>query len=658
MLVRKSLIIIYELALMIALAACTPAATTVEETAAPSPIPTSSETATVGAAATPDATSTPRPTDTPIPISTDIPIPTITLPYTQLVPEEAIARIGIGSINDIALSPDGRYLAVGTSIGTYLYRMGTFEEVWSTNLSTDFLVFSSNNRFLAGTSYQGDVFLWEAESAALVQTFVPDNRNGLDRIAFSPNSNRLAYGSGNSIIIWNIQSGNVETSLIGHTGEVTSAVFITDDLLATGAWDTRVVLWDLNSGQVVRTIEDHEGEIYSLAVSPDGQTLVSSSDEQTILWDALTGDKLYTIDDLFLRPTFSSDGALLTAYNGDSIVHIWDVNNNQLFSRIDTLTSVRRVFFSLDGYLFVANRQTSAIHKVDPATGETVLRLEGFAGKVGSTVFSSDGSQLLIAGSGLGEASITLTNLDSGEVIFKQTGFTEKLIFDADISPDRSLIAAGVYGSEGVYVWETSTGELIDTFTGSWSHVEFSPDGRWLAFNSALSTVTIWDVASWQPVLDLIGPTGDLVFLPDGTTLAAVDDDSVVLYELPDGDVLQEFKGLGFILSVAFSPDGTRLAVGLDDGTVVLWDVTSNRLIYELDGHEQQVRGLDFSPSGELLASGSFDDTAILWNVKTGQPVETLSGHSNSVTSVEFSPDGTLLATGSSDGTVILWPVE
>lgn len=112
------------------------------------------------------------------------------------------------------------------------------------------------------------------------------------------------------------------------------------------------------------------------------------------------------------------------------------------------------------------------------------------------------------------------------------------------------------------------------------------------------------------------------------------------------------------IASVAFSPDGQRLASGSEDNTVRVWDVTTQSLLAELIGHSDDVYSVAFSPSGELLASCSVDGSVRIWEVATGREVMTLTGHRRSVEKVEFSPDGNTLLSASSDGTVRLWNMQ
>jgi serine/threonine protein kinase len=103
--------------------------------------------------------------------------------------------------------------------------------------------------------------------------------------------------------------------------------------------------------------------------------------------------------------------------------------------------------------------------------------------------------------------------------------------------------------------------------------------------------------------------------------------------------------------SVAYSPDGARLATGSHDGTVKIWDARTGQELLTLKGHTAEVSSVAYSPDGARLASASGDGTAKVWDARTGRELLTLKGHTAAVSSVAYSPDGARLASGCDDNT-------
>ena len=121
---------------------------------------------------------------------------------------------------------------------------------------------------------------------------------------------------------------------------------------------------------------------------------------------------------------------------------------------------------------------------------------------------------------------------------------------------------------------------------------------------------------------------------------------------LPTGAIAR--LGKGSISEIAYSPDGTRLAIATSIDAW-LYDTTTHREIALLTGHTDIVLTIAFSPDGKLLASGGMDETIRLCDAVTGKPRRVLTGHEGRVKSLAFSPDGNILASGSADKTVRLW---
>ncbi len=117
------------------------------------------------------------------------------------------------------------------------------------------------------------------------------------------------------------------------------------------------------------------------------------------------------------------------------------------------------------------------------------------------------------------------------------------------------------------------------------------------------------------------------------------------------------------LTSVAFSPDGTMLAAGVDGKTYV-WDVATRRLTATLivpGGRGQSVTSVAFSPDARTLAVSDTDDSTYLLDLATGHVIATVKDGPprarGGVYSVAFSPNGTMLAADDYNGHIYLWHV-
>jgi WD40 repeat protein len=150
-------------------------------------------------------------------------------------------------------------------------------------------------------------------------------------------------------------------------------------------------------------------------------------------------------------------------------------------------------------------------------------------------------------------------------------------------APGGALLACAVAGGN-IWLWSSVTGEEIGELRGharTAFALSFSPNGRFRASGDANGTVKLWDVASKKLQTTLTDSANNL------------EDEEAAL---------------------AFAPDSATLAVAI--GRVVqLWDVTTGQLVARLEGHDRKVTCLAFLPDGTRLASGSYDRTVLLWDV-------------------------------------------
>lgn len=166
---------------------------------------------------------------------------------------------------------------------------------------------------------------------------------------------------------------------------------------------------------------------------------------------------------------------------------------------------------------------------------------------------------------------------------------------------------------------------------------------------SANNIKQVRQLARWNS-----GALNRIIWSPDGNQLVIASATGIHFYDA------QAFQQVQFIDTndeevddIAFSLDGKLLAWSLPNGTVKLWEVSTNRELHTFVGHIFGVISLAFSPDGKLLASGSLDDTVRIWEVSGGSEQHTFT-HVWDVICIAFSPDGKLLAVGSEQTVTLL----
>ncbi|MCA9099249.1 MAG: hypothetical protein KDA36_12725, partial [Planctomycetaceae bacterium] len=194
--------------------------------------------------------------------------------------------------------------------------------------------------------------------------------------------------------------------------------------------------------------------------------------------------------------------------------------------------------------------------------------------------------------------------------------------------PDGKFLAAGLaewgQGKEisgGVQIWDAGLGKSLRTIPQEkvTRFVRFSVDGKMLASSSTLQGIKLWEVESGKLIREFPGRLGD--FSPDGLTFAsavshASEPPKIDIYHLSDGSLKKSLKSekqtdKSYVLRTEFSPNGKLLAVADWDGSVTIWDVESGEqknLFTESEG----IHALAFSPDGSQLAIGSENKRLVL----------------------------------------------
>ena len=376
--------------------------------------------------------------------------------------------------------------------------------------------------------------------------------------------NRVAVGCGyGQIYVFDVdeevEDGAREVAFLqGHTGSVHRLTATPDGKwLVSGSADWTVRVWETSTYQEVRMLAGHGAQVTDVATNLAGDRIGSVAQDGTVvLWEREPGEVAWQ----FMDNTTQSDHTISFTDSGSIVT--WATN---------------LVDVDLAGDAVVA--YTDAEYVTTQALGDQVV-VGDFEGNV------------VVDG-----------------------------IAAPFVHPDRVLdIATGggrvaSVSNTSVFLWDTRTGEAIELIEGeegdAWTAVALNPDGTILAAGNDDATVVVFDVtdpSAPEVVFDetTVGVT-DLALHPTLPIFAlAVEDGAVRLWSYEDAIEIARLAGhRDWVLSVAFSPDGSRLVSGGSDQTVRVWDVESNDELLLFNTHGHRVTAVAWSPDGTTIASAN-----------------------------------------------------
>jgi WD40 repeat protein/tetratricopeptide (TPR) repeat protein/tRNA A-37 threonylcarbamoyl transferase component Bud32 len=615
----------------------------------------------------------------------------------------------VGEVVAVALSPNGRTLAVGTGDPFYRGRsqlveagdwmnfrrrpMGLGRGLSAIGPGSSLLPFGPGGITSPDRMRTTPPLLWNADTGKPL--FPPSSGEPIWAVAFSPDGRTLVTGGGRfqkESSTWSIGSAR-----LGSYDPFTPRYRNTYDPLGRRggsgqAGSGQAQLWDVDKGKLLLSLP-HDSAVLAVAFSPDGRLVLTGSADQTAqLWNAATGQPLgkpLVHDGLVVAVAFNPDGRTILTGSQTSptqgAIHLWNADTGeQLGPPLVHSSPVLAAVFSPDGRAILTGSGDSSsgageAKLWDVATGKPLAEPLPHPGAVHSVDWSPDGRWIV---TGCADKIARIWEAIPAPAVVQLDHHETALAY----SPDGRRVLLGILAKdkkgpehcEQVSLRETSTGKLLFPLVPIGEAVEravFSPDGRkillaWKTGNNNLSVLQLLDAASGKLVGKPLQPGGSLEAVavsPDGHTIVTgtsvpyAKKGEATLWDANTGELLRTFSFEVPVLSVGFSSDGGMVAAGsgmpsTTKGETRLWDTGTGRLLHTLVC-QGPVRVVLFTPDGRTLGTAGDDHTARLWDVASGQPRCPDLAHNAAVRALAFSADGGRLLTGSDDRTAQLWNV-
>jgi WD40 repeat protein len=509
-----------------------------------------------------------------------------------------------GKIYAMALSPDGRWLAVG----------GWFP----------------------GTREESDAIrLYEFATGKLI-ALLKGHTNVVNCLAFSPDGTRLISGGGlgdDSAIIWDVEAHKPLHRLQGHKAEINGVAFTPDgQRVVTGSYDTTLRLWRVADGGLIAELKGHKDKVFRVAVNPiDGTIASGSNDGEIRLWNGATGMPIRAWMQPGSNPgslSFRTDGKSLLSgtgsYGSDNNVHVWNVADGKeilTYTRHDNIVVAAAI--SPDGKLAATGGFNGDVQIWDLQTGATKRVLRGNGAPNWAVGFSADGRRIAwgntwrshtalasnplehqlrlpARGSGLGRPE-PINEATAKDFVRARTSFGAYVLshrkggnygLDAflDHKQGNTVIASIERGSTDGYQHRTYTftpdgqsiisggdngtliaydlkGQRLGNFIGHESEVWAatpSPDGRFLVSGSADKTVRLWNLDTRELIVTLFhGIDGEWVmWTPQGYYTGSPGADKIVGWQINKGlDQLPDYVGADQLRDHLNRPDIVEQAI-------------------------------------------------------------------------------------------------
>lgn len=481
-------------------------------------------------------------------------------------------------------------------------------------------------------------------------------------MGFTADGRWLVTGSesaGGRVSIWNLSSDEDPFSLSDHRGGVLAlAISPKANRVITGGNDNTAAMIRLDTKKFQFRVSNQDS-VRAITFSPDGTWFVTASDDHRMrIWDTLTGNERLGMsqDGIVTDITVSPDNQWIASTGEDRTARVWNVATGAEIFQISLKASGSAVSFSNDGNYLVSTDQSGAIEIWDMSVIVSAQISLRFTGIVEHVQYSQDGARLAVSADNqfwllTPSEETALRERTIGNPTFTFKSNIKKLLF----SPDSKVLGLLTDAGEAA-ICNVSSCRPRTLQVSRVQSIAFSPDGQQLITSAPNGSLQAWSVSNAQfienseeqyPSGFSLATSSQFLALGSAEQIDIVGENGVEktsILEVPGKDSLLVFNG-----------NGSLLASANPAGKVDIWKLENDKFVPVSSFIKEQAASLAFNPNGTRLAVGTARNVYVM-DVASGKEVARIP-HTDIVNGVSYSPDGKYLATASSK-VLQIWETE
>ena len=554
-----------------------------------------------------------------------------------------------GAVYALAIHPDGSQLITGGRDGRVIsWDFGTGERRWTQTMggveAWDAAFPSDGQHVLVSGSQDlgGRLWLMDSSDGQIAREF--EHKDAVHAVALSMDG-RIAVGAegnpnGDGVIAWDVAAGSVIARM--SDTPVTAVALTVDGQQVIGAikgYDSgfgqvnqrEIVVWDLFTGREQRRFTGHPATVRSVEALADGRRLLSTSYDQTIrVWDLDTGENLTSLgghEDGVRSALVDEEAQVVYSVSDGGVLRAWRLNSPALAwssapSQDEQLTAVA---LSPEGASVLATDVNGDAWLLDSESGGDARRIRTAEGRACSAAFAPDSPRVAIGtenGVELWELDPPVRRWRARPPRFSSSTGCSGVAFTND---GNHVLSTG-YSDWQLHTWRTSTGDAVAAIglRGTTTRIRTDASARWLVSpmesgdQQPSAWTGLWDLESGKRVRLFEGHEGSVLeatISPNGAWVATAGSDSTaILWERATGAAHQRIALDSTAWSLAFNPDGNLLALGMDTGEVLMWDIERQMMLRRYPSVGGASAGVAFTKDGTGLVS-IVDDRVHRWIV-------------------------------------------